>query len=231
VALLALHHAPSWTGPAAAIGSLIPIPVLILEKAWPSWEVRRHGGRNAAGNAPETDQARDRGAPADGAGRQSASRAKSPQRSFAFGHVCLTLLAGLCVPLALAWLISYLHSGSSVSAGADITSSDDTGVTAGATVTFTATVPLSRSLLTISFAAQQAAEGSDNCINGATLGLAEKYGSTVAVVSRGKRLGASYTIPVPPGVGRFQLLVTFNPQPGFSYCSEDISVAAAQFHS
>jgi hypothetical protein len=231
VVLLALHNAPGWAGPAAVIGSLFSIVVLILDKTWPPSGAERRGGQDGTDNAGDADEPTDPDAPDGEGAAQSASRAGSPGRSFAFGHVCLALLVGFCVPLALSWLVSYLHSGSPISALADITSSDNTGVAADATVTFTATVPASHSLLTISFTAQQAAAGSDNCINGATLDVAERYGSTVTVIGDGKRLGTSYTVPVSAGIRRFQLLVTFIPQPGFTQCSEDINVATAQFRS
>lgn len=71
---------------------------------------------------------------------------------------------------------------------------------ANTTVTFTVTVPASRRFLTVSFSAQQAAGGSDNCVNGATLDVAERYGSTAALIGNGKPLGASYQVPLPPGI-------------------------------
>lgn len=206
-ALLALYHARSWW-PVAAIGSPVSVLVLVVDRMLPAGEGPKPAGED-----------------------ENASRDGDRQRVLVVGQFFLAFLAGFFLPLALAWLVSYLTSGADIDALPDISASDNTGVNANQTVIFNTKVPTYRNYLIISFAVEQGAEGSDNCINGATLTVAQSYGVTTTVIKSGGSLSRSYPVPVPHGIRQFELLVTFTPQAGFDQCSEDITVASAHFHS
>jgi len=118
----------------------------------------------------------------------------------------------------------------SIGAAGYITPSDNTNLAANGTATFQAQVPAHRKLLTIAFSVTQAPRNFDNCINGASLAIEQIYGGTSTQISINGRLWHTYQVPIPPGVREFDLRVTFQPQPGFSHCAENINVASAHFH-